>query len=181
MTKWLTGVAATVVAGVLVWWLTEGIRSRPDRPPPPAGEGPLASPRLKIHYSQRGGPFFVIGPNPGGVFAPNHMQGYTWHEMDIMIENRCNEAVYIDPGRFSLYLSSKPSPDDAQRLLPTTLGREYQTERLASGWLQPATKASGRLIFEVPEKTRDGTETNGAYHIVRYYAEGACPAEYKPH
>ncbi len=32
--KWLSGIAATVVAGVLVWWLTQGIRPKPGPQPP---------------------------------------------------------------------------------------------------------------------------------------------------
>jgi len=34
MKKWLAGIAAAVIAGVLIWWLTEGIRPQPPRPEP---------------------------------------------------------------------------------------------------------------------------------------------------
>ena len=44
MGKWLAGIIATVIAGVLVFWLTQGLRS-PSTPPPPnqsPSGGPIA-------------------------------------------------------------------------------------------------------------------------------------------
>ena len=38
MKKWLAGIAATVIASVLIWWLTEGVRTRPDSPSPASSE-----------------------------------------------------------------------------------------------------------------------------------------------
>ena len=35
--KWIAGIAATVISGVLVWWLTEGIRRGPAPPAPEPG------------------------------------------------------------------------------------------------------------------------------------------------
>jgi hypothetical protein len=43
MKNWLLGIAATVIGGVLIYWLTEGIRPQPPQPPlPPL---PSSSPR----------------------------------------------------------------------------------------------------------------------------------------
>lgn len=33
MKKWIAGLAAAVLAGVLTWWLTEGFRGHPTSPP----------------------------------------------------------------------------------------------------------------------------------------------------
>jgi len=39
MKKWLAGIAATVIAGVLLWWIT-GNRPQPSPPSPGSGGGP---------------------------------------------------------------------------------------------------------------------------------------------
>ena len=40
MGKWLAGILATVIAGVAIWWLTEGTRN-PPRPSPPERGTPV--------------------------------------------------------------------------------------------------------------------------------------------
>ena len=146
----------------------------PTRVPEPESQ---SAARLKVNYSQQGDPFVVIGPNPGGVFAPT---GYSWNMMDIFVESHCEGPIRIDSSRFRLYLSSEPTTEGAQNFAPTTLGIEYQTNRLISGWLEPGDSISGSVIYQVPNKLQDGTESNDAFHIIRYPQQGFCVPEYQP-
>lgn len=141
---------------------------------------PPAPPHLTINYSQLGGPFLRVGTDPSSVMVPNSAQGHWWNEMDVLVQNSCNEPIDIDPSNFSLYISAKPNPDNVERFVPTT-GLDVQPQRLKAGWVQTGASVSGRLIFEVPTKTNDGTETNGAYHILRFYVSSSCQIVYKPY
>ena len=107
--------------------------------------------------------------------------GYWWNEIDIVIENKCTDRLYIRPGTFRLYLSSQPSTENAQEYLPTTRGLEYQPNRLTAGWLEPGDKTSGRLIFE--EKLTEDEEAGraGQYRILCYYVQSSCPIKYEPY
>jgi hypothetical protein len=40
MGKWLIGIAGTVIGGVLVWWLTEGVARYGNLPAPPSYSAP---------------------------------------------------------------------------------------------------------------------------------------------
>jgi Domain of unknown function (DUF4352) len=139
---------------------------------------------LKINFKQEGGPFLIIGPNPGGVWAPHKDNGFWWNEMDITIENNCDKAVYIDPVNFILYVSSQPDIKNAQFYSATTSGKEFQTNPLTAKLIQPGTQVTGKLIFEVPELLPDGTASNGAYKIIRLATDqsyGNCTAIYMPY
>ncbi|SRR5260221_2633950 len=143
---------------------------------------PHVAPHLLVQFSQRGGPFTIIGPNPSGVFVPGHMRGTSWYEMDVLIENHCADQVYIDPSNIWLFVSPKPSTDRAMSFQPTTLGKEFQPDRLKGGFLASGQSTSGRLIYELPERLDDGTVTNGsAYKLIRFYQAPPCAPEYKPY
>jgi len=170
------GVLGTVFICVAFALQPRSVAREPVSKPPPH-----VAPHLFVKFSQRGGPFIIIGPNPSGVFAPGHMRGTSWCEMDVFIENQCAEQVYIDPSIVWLFVSSRPSLDKAANFQPTTLGLQFQPERLKSGWLPPGQSTSGRLVYELPEHLVDGTASNGAYKLIRLYQSDACTPEYKPY
>jgi len=145
-----------------------------EKPDPPD----LTERYLEMSYHQRGGNFAIIGPNPEGVFA---QQNHWWNEMDIVIENKCDERIYIEPGHFRLNLSSSQSVASAGGYRPTRSGMEYQQDRLSGGWFEPGDRVSGRLIFEVRVSPDELSGIRGQYRIIRYRGQPSCIIEYKPY
>lgn len=174
--KWLVGIVIALLAagGGIVALLNY---FNPPRPPATFAP-PSTLAHYTINYSQRGGPFLILGPNPGGRWAS---EGNWWHMMDILVENRCSEPIYISADRFRLYLSSNSTIENAESFRPTTIGIENLAEPLGAKWVEPNSTISGRVIFEVPETLQNGTASNGVFHILRYANESSCQPEYKPY
>lgn len=50
MGRWLAGIAAAVIAGLIVWWITEqNVQSPPAPPKPPVTRGPQNVPKPPIY------------------------------------------------------------------------------------------------------------------------------------
>jgi hypothetical protein len=147
------------------------IRQRPQVARPT----PAAKQEVQVQSEQRGGPFIVLSKLDGKQPRP----GNWWHAMDIRVENHCAEAIHVDPTNFRLYLASAASTENARSFSPEIIGA--YDERLATSWLEPGRSIAGTLIFEVPDKLPNGSDTNGAYHLVRVFSQNRCPFTYKPY
>jgi len=65
------------------------------------------------------------------VFA---QQDYNWNEIDIVIENKYSNRIYVGPGYFRLYLSSLPTNENAQ-----------MTGCVLKGWTNIGDRSGGKL------------------------------------
>lgn len=145
------------------------------RPKPAPDPTPPKLPRLQsiVRFAQRGGPFLMLGDRGMGPRTGNW-----WNTMDISFQNDCGEPIHVQPDDFRLYVSSKPTIDGVQNFYPTT---ESYSGKLVPTWVKPGTTLEGRLVFEVPEKLANGTESNGSYKIIRMYIQNSCPIVYEPY
>jgi len=171
LTTWPRQIALFAL-GLVLCFIAFDIRPIRPRQPPPS---PAAKQELAIHYAQRGGPFVELDP----ADKKHPQKGYWWHAMDVRVENRCAEAIHIDPVKFRLYLSRTASVDGAASFSPETI--TAYSRRLPGGWLEPGKSSEGRLIFQVPDTLPNGVESNGAYHLIRTHIQSQCSAAYKPY
>lgn len=171
----LVGVLAGIVIPLLLQFgKTPSQPLRTEAKPPP----PRPAELIHIDYRQRRGSFIIIGSDQDGVFADS---GYYWNEIDIVVENNCEERIYVQPGYFRLYIGPRPTTEGAQEYRSTNEGLEYQPNRLSPCWLEPNSKVSGRLIFEVKRDPEEAATGFAKYRILRFVGPTSCQVEYKPY
>jgi hypothetical protein len=171
----LVGVLAGIVIPLLLQsgnTLPKPSRAEAKPAPPPPAE------LVHIDYSQRRGSFVIIGSDQDGVFADS---GYVWNEIDIVVENNCKERIYVQPGYFRLYIGPRPTTEGAQAYMSTNEGLEYQPNRLSPCWLEPNSKVSCRLIFEVKRDPEEAATGFSKYRILRFIGPTSCQVDYKPY
>lgn len=177
LSKLLVGLVVTVLGGIAIWWLTTASSSPLVNSPEPAPIARAAN-NVTIDYAMVGGPFVVLGPNPGGEFIRS---GYYWNMIDIAVENNCSQRIYIDRSAFRLYVSDDTDPGDDRALSPTLQGDnepQYTDRRIRSGWIEPGDVITGVLVFEV-ENITDSGGRDRRYRILRYEDRLPCRIEYR--
>jgi len=170
--NWFAGLVATVIAGIAVYYFTL-------QPPPPVQQ---RSNTVIVEYDRVGGPFLIIGPNPGGDWAAQPFadrQAY-WHKLSVVITNDCRAGrFHISANDVALFLSGTTEFDGGVRIRPTTTGLEHQPNRLQSTWLAPGEMVQGELIFKVWADEFD-TDPNGMVHFIRIGDVSPCRVVYRP-
>lgn len=175
--KIFVGLVVTVIGGVAIWWLTTASES-PLVSATDVPTTPRAAENVIIDYTMVGGPFVIIGPNPGGEFARS---GYYWNLIDIAVENNCSERIYVDRSAFRLYVSDDTDPSGDTALTPTLRGDnepQYTDNRIRSGWVEPGDAVTGVLIFEVENLNSSGGR-DSRYRILRYVDSLPCTVIYR--
>jgi hypothetical protein len=172
LTTWPRQIALFVF-GLALCFIAFAVRPKPIPPPSPP---PRAKQQAVIRYAQRGGPFIELGEGGSKRYSES---GYWWHAMDIRIENQCADPIHIEAGDFRLYLASKASTENAASYASETI--TPYSRKLPSGWVGSGMSIEGRLVFQVPERLPNGSESNGSYHIVRTYTQSQCPLVYQPY
>ena len=163
---------ALFALGIVLCLIAFGMRPTPPRPPPAA---PPAKQELIVRFAQRGGPFLQLD----SADRKQPQATFWWHSMDIRLENRCAEAIHIDPVEFRLYISRTASVSGAAVFSPELISS--YSRKLPAGWLEPGRASEGRLIFQVPERLPSGSESNGAFHLIRTNTQGQCILTYEPY
>jgi hypothetical protein len=173
----LSSLPRQVVLGILgLILIAVSLRSGPKPTPTP----PMPHPpkQFEVDYSERGGGFFIIGPNPSGEFSS---PGYEWNAIDMVLENHCGERVYVAPAEFRLYVTTQPATANATPIMSTDRGMQYQTGHLQAGWVEDRQKVLGRLIFEVPSDPSEQAGKSARYRILRFSPQTPCSVQYRPY
>lgn len=154
--------------------------------PIPKTSKPITSTPVINIESKIVGRYVILGPNPGGLYATHEYdkERFLWHHVVIHIQNDCTDRIYVEAGKFQLFLSPNTETSGALNFSPTSEGLEFQTKRLPSQWLEPGKSISGDLYFKVPErKLSNGLDMDKTYvyNIVRYSKELKCEIKYTPY
>ena len=171
--KWAAGIAAAVIAGVIVFDLT--------RETPPAAP-PLPPARVSIDFDRIGGPYVVLGPVPGGIMAsePGDQAKAWWHQFGVSITNDCREGLFqVTRGDLALSFTDPASGGDVEWVYATGEGEEYQPMILRPTWLAPGETVEAVAVFRVPETVFD-PDTDAARPYLRLAGDLPCPARYSP-
>ena len=136
MAKWLAGIAATVIAGILVFWLNEALRSPPPtpvlpQPPPSVSPGdPPASPHAG------GGTITVTCPANPHLMHPGNQTELVIQAISSQSAPVSDANVRVDFGG-GMFLS----PGSTTVIGGTDYGGSFRTS-----WRSPSPGAKGCVI-----------------------------------
>jgi hypothetical protein len=128
-----------------------------------------------VRYRRLGGDSVVLGPNPGGVFAPRNE---FWTQFDVRVESHCPRPIHVQPGYFTLHMRTQPG-GDLERFPRATYGSEHQKATLIPiGYIENGEKLTGRVMFLIPQVAESLLYDP---RIIRFYqADRGCPVVYDP-
>ena len=144
MKKWLAGIAAMVIAGVLLWWLTGGNRPRPTPSDPgPGGSRPTASATKDPSFLEKVAGDYILGSwteaNRRFELAVKMTEGTLRIDQDgtanwsVLVE----QTFVADPGKVRMTARGKIQLDSRSPQMVGVRGGEFNnTQYLDSKWGQ---------------------------------------------